>query len=56
MLLPITTNIENSENEESQQDVNGPPDYIQMVSDGNAETNTGPIGPEPEDEGAAIYV
>ena len=45
-----------SENKESQEDVNGHPDCIQTVSDGDAETEIVPKDPEPEGEGDAICV
>ena len=49
--------MEDSENEESQQDVDGPSDFIQAVSDDvEAETEVVFPDPEPEGEGDAICV
>ena len=56
LLLPISTKAKDSENSESQQGVNGPPDCIWAASDGDAETEIVPAGPESEGESDAIHV
>ena len=48
--------MEASENEKSWQDVDGPPDCIQAVSDGIADTEIEPTEPVSEGEGDTIHV
>ena len=57
LLLPFGGNVEGSENEESQQDVIGPSDCIQAVSDdGEMEAEHVSTDPKQEGEGDTIYV
>ena len=57
LLLLFGSNVEDSENEESQQDVNGPSDCIQAISDDfEAEDKFVSSDPEPEGKGDAICV
>ena len=57
LLLPLCGNVEDSENEESWQDINGPSYCTQAVSDDvDAETKVVLTNPEPEGKGDAIHV
>ena len=57
LLLPFGSNVEDSENEESQQDIDGPSDCIQAVSeDIVAEIKVVSTDPGPEGEGDAVCV
>ena len=57
LLLPFDNNVEDSENEESQQDVDGPPDCIQAVSDDvKAETKVVLTDPETKGKGDEVCI